>query len=173
MTTTTSPVLSTRLLRIGYIAFAAILAVLYDFLFWGQEQGLSFIIFLVVYLLGFFAITLFTKQFRQPWALLLLIPIGLLSSSVVLYSNDLVTFYVTKVVFILTVIFSFLATLDNPNKHKFSFRHIPLLHSIDLPFTQWSSMYKDVIQWNEDKNKNIVKFKLLLSRVLQQYQQLR
>jgi hypothetical protein len=157
MTTTTPPVLSTRLLRIGYIAFAAILAVLYDFLFWGQEQGLSFIIFLVVYLLGFFAITLFTKQFRQPWALLLLIPIGLLSSSVVLYSNDLVTFYVTKMVFILTVVFSFLATLDNPNKHKFSFRHIPLLNSIDLPFTQWSSMYKDVIQWNEDKDKNIVR----------------
>lgn len=148
---------SSRYLRLGYIAFALVIAVLYDLLFWKQENGIAFLLFTVLYLVGFWFVTILTNQFRQRWALLLLLPILVLSIDVVLYSNSLVHFLVTKAIFLLTVIFSLLVTLSNSQGHPFSFRYIPLLHSIDLPFTKWDQMYKDLFRWNGENDKDTVR----------------
>jgi hypothetical protein len=148
---------TSRYLRLGYIGFALVVALLYDLFFWNKENGIAFPIFVVIYLVGFLLLTVLTNQFRQRWTLLLLIPILVLSIDVVLYNNDLVHYLVTKVVFLLSVIFSLLATLDNPHKHPFSFGQIPLLSSIDLPFTKWGQMYKDLFSWNEAKDKDVAR----------------
>lgn len=145
---------TSRYLRLGYIAFALIIAVLYDLFFWKQETGIAFPLFVVVYLAGFLLITTLTNQFRQRWPLLLLLPIAVLSIDTILYNNELVSFLGTKVVFLLSVVFSLVSTLANPHGHPFLFRQIPLLHSIDLPFTKWSQMYKDLLRWNGATDKD-------------------
>jgi hypothetical protein len=148
---------SSRYVRLGYIAFALVIAVLYDLFFWKQENGIAFLLFTAIYLVGFLFIAAFTNQFRQRWALLLLLPITVLSIDVIIYNNSLVHYLVTKAVFLLSVVFSLLVTLSNPQRHPFSFRYIPLLHSIDLPFTKWDQMYKDLFRWNGEGDKDIVR----------------
>lgn len=148
---------NSRFVRLGYIAFASVVAVLYDLLFWKQENGIAFLLFTAVYLVGFLGIAVFTNQFRQRWALLLLLPIIVLSIDVVIYNNSLVHYLVTRVVFVLTVVFSLLITFSNPHKHPFSFRYIPLFHNINLLFAKWDQMYKDLFRWNAEGDKDTVR----------------
>lgn len=148
---------NSRFLRLGYIAFALVVALLYDVFFWKQENGIAFPLFVILYIAGFLLLTILTKQFRQRWTLLFLVPILVLSFDVILYNNDLVHYTVTKAVFLLTIIFSLLATLHNPHKHRFSFRHIPLIGSLDLPFMKWGEMYRDLFRWDSNKDKDVVR----------------
>lgn len=148
---------NSRALRLGYIAFALAIAVLYDLFFWQQEIGVAFPLFVVIYLVGFLLISVLTNQFRQRWPLALLLPIVVLSINTILYSNNLVHLLVTKVVFLLSIVFSLLVTLANPHRHPFSFRQIPLLHSIDLPFTKWNQMYMDLFRWKGEADKDITR----------------
>lgn len=148
---------SSRSVRLGYIAFASVIAVLYDLLFWKQENGIAFLLFTAVYLTGFLGIAVFTNQLRQRWALLLLLPIIVLSIDTVIYNNSLVHYLVTRAVFVLLVVFSLLITLSNPHKHPFSLRYIPLFQNVNLLFAKWDQMYKDLFRWNAESDKDTVR----------------
>jgi len=113
--------------RLWYIALAFFIAGLYDYVFWENKQGIGLIVFVLIYLAVFVPLIIRTKQLRQKWALLLLVPIFILSADVFLYTNVLVQVWLPWCVYVLLFLFSILVTLQNPLKFAFSFSRIFLL----------------------------------------------
>lgn len=142
----------TRGWRLLYIGFALVMAVLYDVFFWDHERGLGFLIFVALYVIGFTKIAYLTKQIHEKRAFLLLIPIAVMSVDVMLCMNTFVQNAVPWIVGLFLIIFSFLLTLENPHKHRFSFANIPLLRHIDLPFAKWGHMWRDLFSREETKH---------------------
>jgi len=149
-----------RYWRLAYVGFTFLIALLYDFFFWELELGLGFFIFVSLYLFGFTLLAWLTKQLRQKHALLLTIPILILSFDVLLYQNLAVTQIAPWIVLLLAFVYSMLLTLQNPNGYKFSFMRIPFLHSIDLPFTKLGMVWRDLFKWKgeqkSEKAKHII-----------------
>jgi hypothetical protein len=134
-------------MRLYYLGFAFVVALLYDIFFWNVNQGLGFFIFVCTYVFGFITVTSITKRIHQPHAFLLLIPIFIMSFTTVLYNNELVINGVPFFVFILSCVFSLLLTLKNTQKYLFSFSKIPLLGNIDFLFKKVSLVIKDLFTW--------------------------
>jgi len=140
-----------------YIIFAFAIALLYDVFFWNVQPGIGFALFVGLYVLGFIILTTLSEQVHQPKALYLLIPILVFSLDVVLYNNNFVRNWVMLFVAVLLFIFSILLTLKNPSKYLFSFSHIPILRSIDLPFMKWGAMYRDLFSSKKEKRSELYK----------------
>lgn len=135
--------------RLAYIGFAAMIAVLYDIFFWNVGNGLGFLLFVLLYITGFVSLTVATKQLREPRAFLLLIPTLVMSFDVMLYNNDLVRHAVPVFVGVLLIIFSLLLTLQNPHTYQFSFSQIPLFRDIDVLFSTWGQVWRDLFSWEK------------------------
>lgn len=134
-------------MRLVYLGFALAVALLYDWLFWKQETGLNFPLFIALYVIVFTSFAAFIRQLRQPLALLLILPICALAFDAWFYRNDFVRFAVPIMETVLLFLYSILLTLQNPGKFHFSFSQIPILRSIDLPFVKWGTMYRDLFRW--------------------------
>lgn len=134
----------TRHWRLAYIGFAALIAILYDVFFWDKLVGISFLIFVGIFVLGFIILSILTRTFRHPMALLLLVPIFVVSFDVAWYHNDVVVNTGSLFVVALLVVFSSLLTFHNPHRHSFSFGKIPLFDSIGLSFFEWNTMARDI-----------------------------
>jgi hypothetical protein len=144
--------------RLAYIGLAASIAVFYDIFFWDVALGLGFLIFVLLYLIGFISLTVATNQLREPRAFLFLVPVFVLSVDIFLYNNDLVHTWVPLFVFVLLVLFSLTLTLRNPHKYKFSFLKIPLFRDIDILFTKWGAVFTDLFTWEKgERGKSIKK----------------
>ncbi len=137
-------------MRLVYVSFAFLIAVLYDIFFWDKELGIGFLIFVSVYATGFVALAYTTKRFRQPWSLLLLLPIVVMSLDVALYNNSLVQYFVPTIVALCLFIFSVLLTYHNADKHPFSFLHIHFFRNLWWPLGEFKTMYQDVFRWGRD-----------------------
>jgi hypothetical protein len=135
--------------RLAYIGLAAFVAVLYDIFFWEMGNGLGFLLFVLLYIIGFVSLSAATKQIRQPRAFLLLIPTLVMSFNVMLYNNDLVRHAVPVFVGILLILFSLLLTLQNPHTYHFSFSQIPLFRDIGILFAKWGQVWRDLFSWNK------------------------
>ena len=146
-----------RYTRLAFVGLALVIALLYDYFIWDNEFGLGLLMFVLSYLGLFTILILKVKQKRQPWAMLLIIPILLMATSTVLYNNKMIAYGVPIFILILSLVYGILYTLENSNKIRFSFLGIPILHSIDLPFVKWAAMYRDLFRWREDPKKDIVR----------------
>jgi hypothetical protein len=139
----------TRQMRLIFIGIAVLLAIFYDIFFWGKETGLSFPLFILIYLASFITVCIIYKQVRQKWALWFLIPILILSFDVMLYKNGLVHFVVPIAVVILVILFSVLLTLRNPEKHPIKFVGIPIFRNIILLSPFFSYVWRDLFHWEK------------------------
>jgi hypothetical protein len=148
---------SHRHIRLMYVGFALFMAVLYDALFWDKRPGLGFLVFVGVYLAGFFALTLTTNRIHTKWPLALLVPIFILSADVFFYNNELVQHLVPWVVFALLILMSVLVTVRNHDKIQFFFFNIPLIKNVGLSITKWRHISSDLFKWNEGKEKLVSK----------------
>ncbi len=142
-----------RYIRLSYIGFALLFAIFYDFFFWKQELGLGFLLFVILYSIGFLIVAFFTRQLHQPFALLLLIPIFIMSSNVMLYNNNLVQHFIPFFVFVLLIVFSMLIPLRNPNKLSVSLLQIPIVRNVFLFFDQWGKVYRDLFRGKTKESK--------------------
>lgn len=147
-------------MRLLFVGLAFLYGLMYDLLAYNQHIGLGFVILVNLSVLMFIAACVVTKQLKQPLALLLIIPIFLLSLSTLLYTNFLVVNFVPLFLFVLIIIFFLLLTLRNKDKVKFSFCAIPVLKHIDLPFSNWGKIYRDLFRRTENKKGNYKKVAL-------------
>jgi len=152
----TTPLLE-RHWRLGYIGFAAVIALLSNIFFWDVALGLGFFLFVLLYVVGFVSLAVCTKQLREPRAFALLIPIIILSADVVLYNNALVRIWVPIFVFALLVLFSLLSTLQNPHRYRFSLSKIPLFRDIDVLFRKWGNVFHDLFTWKKGADGAVIK----------------
>ncbi|MFA6424442.1 MAG: DUF4173 domain-containing protein [Candidatus Magasanikbacteria bacterium] len=159
------PTTSKRTQRLLYVGFALIMAVLFDIFFWKQQLGVSFLLFVLIYLFGLISIAILHKQFNNRLSLFLLIPILVLSADVVLYNNQLVKVGVPFFVAILLIIFTILVSLKNPLKHPFHFSNIPLYSDFILPLKKLKDIYRDLFQWNTAETKKDI-FRKIFTGVL-------
>lgn len=151
--------LSTNKKRLGVFltVFAFVVSGLYDFFFWNHRLGLGFFLFVTVYVVGFLILTACLGRLHNKKALLLLIPIFILSLDVLLYNNNFVQYAVPVLVGLLLFFFSTLITLSNPEKLLFRFGHVPLYNSIDLPFTKWGAIGRDLFSERfGDKQRKVI-----------------
>lgn len=130
--------------RLAYMGTAAIIAILFDVLFWKADLGLNVLILTLVYLAGFITLSALSGQLHQPKALILTLPILILAGDIVLYNNDLVSGLVPIVLIFLLFIFSLLLTLRNPDKHLFSFLNIYMFREVEMPLFKLGQMYRDL-----------------------------
>ncbi|MFH1286648.1 MAG: DUF4173 domain-containing protein [Candidatus Magasanikbacteria bacterium] len=143
--------------RLAYIAFGLVSAVLYDVFFWDLQRGLGFLVFVILFTLGFVTLSAATKQIREQKAFFLLVPISIMSFDVMLYNNDLVTRGIPWFVLILMILFCILLTLQNPNSYEFSFSQIPILRNIEATFLKWATMWNDLFRWKTDGGKTTIR----------------
>lgn len=130
--------------RLFLIGLGLMIGIVYDLFVYKQHLGIGFFVFVNLSVLLFLVATIVLKQFRQPLALLFLLPIVGLSLSIIFYNNDLVTHFVPFVLFIFCLLFFILSTLYNDNRYKFKLTNIPIIRSIDLPFLKWGQAYRDI-----------------------------
>jgi len=109
-----------RYWRLSYVGLAVILAGLFEVFVWGKKSGLGFLFYIVLALVGFISISVINKQFRQPKALLLLIPILVLCLDIFVYNNLITTVFSRPLVLLFMILFAVLSTYDNTQKHNFS-----------------------------------------------------
>lgn len=147
----------TRSWRLVYLVFAVLCAILFDVFFWHTRLGLGFVLFVFLYVAGFITLAILSKQFFQPRALFLLIPIFVFSLDVVLYNNILVESWAVLFVAVFLLAFSGLLTLKNPVKHLFSFTKLPIFKDITLPFAKLKAIYQDLFFSKPDRNNELYK----------------
>ncbi|MBU0661426.1 DUF4173 domain-containing protein [Patescibacteria group bacterium] len=143
--------------RLAYIALAAILGILYDVFFWEQTLGIGFLLFMVAYVFSFVLLAKTSKHISYPYAFLLVVPILLMAVTPALYNNRLVVEAIPVVVPILAIIFSIVLTLQNPDKHQFFLRNIPILQDIDHVFKKWGAVIRDLLLWGKGASKERLK----------------
>lgn len=148
---------SQRLVRLGYIALALAIAILYDICVWDAQMGFGFLLWVVASLTLFTLCIFRVKKDRQKWAVLFSIPIIVMAIDTLLYQNSLVTHVVPTVIVVLSLFYFAVYPSGNPNNERFLLRTIPLFRSIDLPFLQWAKMYKDIFRWRDDARKDTVR----------------
>ncbi len=135
-------------MRLLYIAWALATAVLYDIFFWQKDLGLGFFIFVNTLLVGTVILLAVTNHLRQKWALLLSIPIFILSLDAVLYNNFLVRGPAVLVVAGLLLLLFILLPLRNNDKVSYYFRDIPLIKNLKF-FKHWVDIYRDLFRWKD------------------------
>lgn len=140
---------SHRFVRLMHVGFALLMAILYDVLFWDNRPGLGFLVFVAVYVVGFFVLTFISNKIHTKWPLLLLVPIVILSADVFIYNNDLVQLLTPWAVFGLLLLMSILLTLRNSSKASFFFFNIPVIRNIGISFRKWRHISRDVFVWKE------------------------
>jgi hypothetical protein len=137
-----------RVLRLLYIAWALVVAILYDIFFWQKDMGLGFLLFVVLLVVGTVVLLAATRHLRQTWALLLIIPIFILSLDIVLYNTVLVRGPASLVVAGLLLVLFVLLPLRNHDKVGYYFRDIPLIRNLHF-FKHWATMYRDLFRWKD------------------------
>ena len=142
-----------RYTRLSYIGFALLMAILFEWFLWNRELGLGFLLFVLVYCIGFLTLVVATKQLHQHRALLLLIPIIILSFDVVIYNNTLVHSFTLLAILGLLVLFSILVPLKNPGKFSLSLLQIPVVRNIFIFFQQWGKVYDDLFRGKTKEGK--------------------
>ena len=139
--------------RLAYVSLAAFLAILFDFFVWDKRLGLGFSLYIIIGLIGFISLSVVTRQFRQPKALLLLVPIFVLCTDVFLYNNLIIEALARPLILALMILFAVLSTFENPHKHKFSFIKLPFFGQGFLLFSKIGHLFKDMFSWGrQDKN---------------------
>lgn len=137
--------------RLIYIGLAVALAGLFEIFVWGQKPGLGFLLYIIIALTGFITLSVINQQFRQPKALLLLIPVLVLGVDVFIYNNEITEQITRPLVLALMVLFAVLSTYDNASKHKFSFLKIPFFGQGFLMFAKIKHVFHDLFVWKETK----------------------
>ncbi len=156
-----------RYIRLSYIGFALLMAILFEWFLWNKELGLGFFLFVLIYCIGFVALTFTTKQIHRRGALLLLIPILVLSLDVMIYNNELVHSLTLLVIFGLLVLFSILLPLKNPGKFSLSLLQIPVVRNIFIFFDQWGKVYRDLFRGKtKESKKNAVYRKIAIGIII-------
>src|SRR3989338_2143196 len=145
--------------RIVFVAFALLLAILYDVFFWKAEPTVGFLIFIALYVAVFLVLIQCIKQFRRVWPLLLLVPALVMGVDVLLYNNDLVYYWVPWFVVILLFLFSALITLRNPNRYLLFLSKVNVLTGSDLPLlTKIIDVCLDLFVWKgASRNSRVAK----------------
>lgn len=133
--------------RIMFAIFAFALAAIYDVFLWGNEPGLGLALFILLYVVGFLGLNMSMKNLKTGWALLLLVPIAIMSLDIVGLNNELVQSAVPIFILVLLVVFSVLVTLKNPWKYKFSFEKIPVVRNIFLVFNKLKDVKTDLFEF--------------------------
>lgn len=153
-----------RLWRLTFVALAFMVALLYDLLVFEQWPGLGFVVFVVAVLAGFFGLAFAGGHIRTRWPIFLLVPISVLTFDVLLYNNILVHNLVPLAVYILVLLLVILVTL-RPSQKPFYFKNIPLVKSIDAPFLQWGSIFRDLFRSGATQRSSLYK-KIAISLII-------
>ena len=139
--------------RLIYVSLAVILAGLFEIFVWDRQPGLGFLFYIILALAGFISITVINKQFRQPKALFLLIPILVLCLDIFVYNNLIITVFARPLVLVFMILFAILSTYDNTQKHQFSLLKIPFFGNAFLMFSKIGHVFQDLFVWRESKTK--------------------
>ena len=139
-------------MRLVYVAWALAVAILYDVFFWQKDMGLGFFVFVILLVVGTIILLASTNHLREKWALLLVVPIFILSLDVVLYNNPLVRGPALLVVAGLLLVLFILLPLRNNDKISYYFRDIPLIKNLHF-FKHWVFIYRDLFRWKDVSEK--------------------
>ncbi len=156
---------SKRSFRLIFLAFALLLAIMFDTFFWKVELGLGFVLLTLIYTTGFILITKATNHFRNPWALGLLIPVGVMALDILLYNNQLVTKGLPIFIVVLLLLFSILLTIRNPNKIKFALLRVPIIRNAFLALEKLNYVFADIMVHKKNTNSEKLK-KIVIGVVL-------
>ena len=137
--------------RLIYVSLAVILAGLFEIFVWDRQPGLGFLFYIILALAGFISIMVINKQFRQPKALLLLIPILVLCLDIFVYNNLIITAFSRPLVLVFMILFAVLSTYDNTQKRHFSLLKIPFFGNAFLMFSKIGHVFRDLFVWRESK----------------------
>lgn len=151
---------SKRWLRLCLVAFGLAIAILHDIFFWNRENGIGFLIFVIIYIIGFLTFLVYTNSLRQKKFLLLLIPILVLSFDVFLYNNVFVSLFVPWIVFILLILTSLLLTLNKEESHPFYFLGIPILRDLSTIIKKIRVMSSD-FSWGKGEDRSALYKRIL------------
>ncbi len=143
--------------RLIFAGFALVLAVLSEIFLWDIQPGLGFALFVLIYVLGFLAISVSIKQLKNKLSLLLLIPISIMSIDILLLNNSLVQTGVPLFVLILLFLFSVFSTLKNPHSHLFSFAKIPVVRNVFIVLNKLKHLKNDVLNFKKVSNTDVTK----------------
>lgn len=147
-------------IKLYYVGFAVLIGFFMQFVLFNNDHGIGYLIFSVLYLIGFLSISYWGKLITHKLALLLIIPILVLSIDIALYNNTLVSIFVPIFLFILLFSFSVLLTLKNPEKHSFFLMKVPLFANVFKFFSNSKDVFKEIIipkeKWNSEIGKKIL-----------------
>lgn len=146
--------------RYLWLGFAAIIAVVYDLLFWKAHSGVNVLVFLLVYVLLLVVVATHTKMLKQKAALLLFIPVLILGLDMLFFTNEFVQYAVPLGMMGIAFIGTLLLTLRNTHRHIFSFRSIPVVRDITIIIEKWSYVFRDIFAFRS-AHKNTVHLRVL------------
>ncbi|MDO8509585.1 MAG: DUF4173 domain-containing protein [bacterium] len=142
-----------RFTRLLYVALAFFVAILSDLIFWDKPKGLGAFLVVAVYVVGFTMLAHYTKNIKNKWAMLLLVPVMILAFDQMLYNNDLVKM-LPFFIFLLAIAYSILLTVRNENKFVFYIKNIPMIRNLGVVFKNLISVSGDLLSWTKGTEHN-------------------
>ncbi len=136
-------------------AFALILAVVYDWIFYQKGLGLNFPIFMTVALVGFAILSANTKQLRNQFAWWLTLPLLALSAAPAIYSNTYAHIAAPILAGLTFVWFTLIMTV-NLKGLGLHLSGLAFPKHLDALVTNWRGVYSDAFSWREGQAKKVV-----------------